>query len=502
MKYLVIFLSLIGFAGFITNIHAELDQSIAEPFKNNDMVLIGKIIQVNSLVSENKTEYNIQVEEYLKGQKPFDMITAILDQKIPDDFPKDPLDYYNKPYFEKENQVFVYLKQVDGTYKVSPYSFTLNKPTVAGPPTVIHPTGPQAHILSQGDEIVISGNIKKAYLYSLEESNLDSSFNLVILNEKDELVESEKLTIFLDGSYMFSFQDEGEVRIPGKYSWEIKYWNGGMGGEFIVETVPSLWTPLKQFKSGVSINEIQCKEGLEKLLKYNGSPVCVKPTSVQKLLNRGFMHVPIGASFHVEKDCNDIDARKEAQCFKDAFETCTFAQSNAVIYTIEGDAMYLEAIIKADCKIHVTFDNSGDKFGGPGKGITNDICTNVELQEKYIWIIGQCARAEQPEFQINYLAQDFAETQARNSELIERFESLPEVNAFYAKYDDANVSVRDDHLSYFSGREDDLLVRMNLFFEENYELHHIDFHCYYQNTHLVEIAQEDIVYHLENRDCK
>ena len=98
--------------------------------------------------------------------------------------------------------------------------------------------------------------------------------------------------------------------------------------------------------------------------------------------------------------------------------------------------------------------------------------------------------------------EDFAETQARNSELIERFESLPEVNAFYAKYDDANVSVREDHLSYFSGREDDLLVRMNLFFEENYELHHIDFHCYYQNTHLVEIAQEDIVYHLENRDCK
>jgi hypothetical protein len=120
------------------------------------------------------------------------------------------------------------------------------------------------------------------------------------------------------------------------------------------------------------------------------------------------MHVPIGASFHVEKDCNDMDARKEAQCFKDAFETCTFAQSNDVIYTIEGDAMYLEAIIKADCKIHVTFDNSGDRFGGPDKGITNNICTNVELQEKYIWIIGQCTRAEQSEFQINYLAQDFA----------------------------------------------------------------------------------------------
>ena len=98
--------------------------------------------------------------------------------------------------------------------------------------------------------------------------------------------------------------------------------------------------------------------------------------------------------------------------------------------------------------------------------------------------------------------EEYAATQARKTELVERFEELPEIKAFYAKYDDANVSVRDDHLSYFAGREDDLLIRMNLFFEENYELHHIDFHCYYQNTHLVEIAQEDIVYHLENRDCK
>lgn len=166
--------------------------------------------------------------------------------------------------------------------------------------------------------------------------------------------------------------------------------------------------PLKQFKSGIAINEIQCKENLEKLMKHDGSPVCIKPESVQKLLNHGFMHVPIGASFHVEKDCNDMDARKEAQCFKDAFETCTFAQSNDVIYTIEGDAMYLEAIIKADCKIHITFDNSGDRFGGPTKGVTNDICNDVELQEKYIWIIGNCSRAEQSEFQINYQAQDFA----------------------------------------------------------------------------------------------
>jgi len=48
--------------------------------------------------------------------------------------------------------------------------------------------------------------------------------------------------------------------------------------------------------------------------------------------------------------------------------------------------------------------------------------------------------------------EEHAKKQALNMELIERFQEKPEVIAFYAKYDDANVSVRDDHMSYFAGR--------------------------------------------------
>lgn len=47
--------------------------------------------------------------------------------------------------------------------------------------------------------------------------------------------------------------------------------------------------PLIQFKSGVPIKKIKCKEGLESILKSSdGSPACVKPETKQKLVERGW----------------------------------------------------------------------------------------------------------------------------------------------------------------------------------------------------------------------
>jgi len=50
----------------------------------------------------------------------------------------------------------------------------------------------------------------------------------------------------------------------------------------------SVDSPRKQFVEGVLPNEIICKEGLELITKYNGSPACVKLESVQKLVKRGW----------------------------------------------------------------------------------------------------------------------------------------------------------------------------------------------------------------------
>ncbi len=93
-------------------------------------------------------------------------------------------------------------------------------------------------------------------------------------------------------------------------------------------------------------------------------------------------------------------------------------------------------------------------------------------------------------------------SQSVKDSLLMRYQDMPEVVAFYAKYKDVQSSVRDDHISYFAGNDDDSLVRMNVFFDKNHALEHIDLHCYFQKAHQFEISQEDIVNKLEKYDCE
>ena len=93
-------------------------------------------------------------------------------------------------------------------------------------------------------------------------------------------------------------------------------------------------------------------------------------------------------------------------------------------------------------------------------------------------------------------------SQSVRESLLMRYQDMPEVVAFYQKYNDAQASVRDDHISYFAGSDDDSLMRMNIFFDKNHALDHIDLHCYFQKVHQFEISQEDIVNKLEKYNCK
>ena len=86
--------------------------------------------------------------------------------------------------------------------------------------------------------------------------------------------------------------------------------------------------------------------------------------------------------------------------------------------------------------------------------------------------------------------------------MIENYNDLPEVKAFYAKYDDVNVSLRDDHISYFVGNEDDFLVRMNLYFDKNHEMDHITLNCYVQRQHQTDVPEGFILRYLKDYDCK
>jgi len=97
--------------------------------------------------------------------------------------------------------------------------------------------------------------------------------------------------------------------------------------------------------------------------------------------------------------------------------------------------------------------------------------------------------------------EDHAENQARNMELIDRYKDESVVKAFYVKYDDANVSGGNDFVSYSAGNNDDFRVRMNLYFDESYELKNLRLYCYIDGELQHEIAQEDILNYLKNYHC-
>ncbi len=52
-------------------------------------------------------------------------------------------------------------------------------------------------------------------------------------------------------------------------------------------------SPLKQFQSGISLQHIECRNGLELIFKSSdGSPACVKPDTKIKLVERGWGIIP------------------------------------------------------------------------------------------------------------------------------------------------------------------------------------------------------------------
>ncbi|MEO9277056.1 MAG: hypothetical protein ABI340_04675 [Nitrososphaera sp.] len=65
-------------------------------------------------------------------------------------------------------------------------------------------------------------------------------------------------------------------------------------------------SPLKQFQSGISLQHIQCYDGLELILKSSdGSPACVKSDTVQILIERGWGMMPnlVPANNMSENNC-------------------------------------------------------------------------------------------------------------------------------------------------------------------------------------------------------
>ncbi|MCV0391990.1 MAG: glycoside hydrolase [Nitrosopumilus sp.] len=85
--------------------------------------------------------------------------------------------------------------------------------------------------------------------------------------------------------------------------------------------------------------------------------------------------------------------------------------------------------------------------------------------------------------------------------LLKRYSNLPEVMAFYETYSDAEASVKNDHVSYFAGNEDDFRIRMDLEFNKNFKVENMELHCYVKRVHQNDVPQSFILKYLKDYTC-
>jgi len=105
--------------------------------------------------------------------------------------------------------------------------------------------------------------------------------------EMDGAIKSDTLTEWIESGY-------GSQNFTNYNVWFYYYVNdmspAPLGYELNeISNDEEILSPLKQFKSGISIQDIKCKESFQLVIKArDGSPACVKPTSVQRLFDRGW----------------------------------------------------------------------------------------------------------------------------------------------------------------------------------------------------------------------
>lgn len=124
-------------------------------------------------------------------------------------------------------------------------------------------------ILDIGYEVTIEPHIP----YNWDKEKLDESYKI-------KLNDTGTYNVISYASFGLHEEDIDPLQTWYLYSEPLK---------ITVKSENEIPTPLKQFKSGIPLEEIQCREGLGPLVKTSDShPICVKPETKQKLIERGW----------------------------------------------------------------------------------------------------------------------------------------------------------------------------------------------------------------------
>ncbi len=126
----------------------------------------------------------------------------------------------------------------------------------------------------------------------------------------------------------------------------------------------SVISPLKQFKTGISANEIKCKQNLVLITKTeNNSPACVKPQTAQKLVERGWgIHVDVNGTL----DFTIIPMKGPIPTCTEYVISPTNESNN--LSNVRSERLYLYQNIIVNPNDSVTIEPPGDKLTPNLKG--------------------------------------------------------------------------------------------------------------------------------------
>jgi|CXWL01.1.fsa_nt_gi hypothetical protein len=160
--------------------------------------------------------------------------------------------------------------------------------------------------------------------------------------------------------------------------------------------------PLKQFKTGIPIDEITCKEGLQLIFKSSvDSPACVKPETKTKLIERGWIKTELSIKTNSQsvflegfQDSYKInDSIRFTLVFKSGQKCGTIelslidTKTSEFVNGIGFDDICDSPYLSEDLRISIPYqgDNSPfktDKIGSYKIVITND--AEVVLEKEFV----------------------------------------------------------------------------------------------------------------------
>jgi hypothetical protein len=346
MKYLVIFLVLVGLTMYANNIYAMPPVDSQTIYDFSEVIVLGKVISIDSTFSPTHNLYEIKAEKFLKNKQDSDIIFAAGQNTDNTRLGNQVFNVNDRVLFFLNNNTVGY-DPYSGIFGIFPESqlmepewdkcniFEKNIPREhwvfggRGPmPIIRQGNNTDTENFTTDKEILITYDLfnhslnAKNTTYGIMIKNLDgpnSLYDYTEINNSyllEPCVPYKTLTWTFtpskSGHYAVEFYDLSgshitigftvEQSLPfctsdrtacsnqDEYMCDPVGWECG-DTEGIFNVV--IDSPLKQFKAGITIDQIQCNDGLFLLLKPTEftKAVCVTEDTFEKLMDRGWRAV-------------------------------------------------------------------------------------------------------------------------------------------------------------------------------------------------------------------